>query len=144
MLALYIVLLILSTISMIIMVASLAISFIMGFEESSLNRIFIISLIIGIGIAGGASYIRACNTTTTATTKQMEISKLDLTETKSTSTPSKVKYYMGVTDNGDNHFVIRVTPEEYVMHEVGDIVKVEIETKTVFDKEIQTAKLITK
>lgn len=71
----------------------------------------------------GEAKIAENNTTTETEIVQMEVNKCDITQGE-----YKTEYHITV---GNKH-IIRVTAEEYAEINVGDMVEIEVVTKTVF------------
>lgn len=124
----YIVLFILATIFGIIAVGALIMFILSLAEVPEILWITLIAGIIAIGLGLGATEIQNANTTLDTDTAQMEITKCDMTSVKLSSGMTKESYFITV----GNKYIVEVSSEKYAKFNVGDVVLVEVTTKTTF------------
>ena len=107
-------------------------------SECDIQELLIITfvaLIISIAFGCGATEIENANTTITTDVAQMKITKCEITNANS----NDEQYDCYITVNSKH--IINVEEKEYAQLNVGDVVTVEIVTKTKFG-EVQTSTMI--
>lgn len=136
----YILLFVLGCIFAGLSVTALALWILSMCEIWELLLIVVITGLISFGLLFGANALNENVSVTTTEVVQMEVVKLDLTEMGSGGITTK-HYYMSVTGSAGKNFILDITPEEYVEHNIGDIVEVKITTKTTFGETTQYGEL---
>jgi hypothetical protein len=127
----YIALYVLAIIFGLIVFVSLAIVILSGFDMSGLLIFFLITAILCGLCFWGVNEIDDKHTTTSVETIQMEIVKLDLTETYSRGLGTQTNYHMSVANGSEEMcFIFNITSNEYVKYNIGDLVEVEVTTTT--------------
>lgn len=97
----------------------------------------IICIVLAFGCCVGTTEIEKANTTTQTQVVEMEITKCDMTSVKAASGMVRDNFYI----TAGNKYVIQVSAKDYAALNVGDVVSVEIETKTTFGETMETASL---
>ena len=124
---LYVLLTILTCIIIMIALGAFGLFVLSGCEAKPL-LIAVVATVITIALSFGINAIEKANTTVKVETMQMEVTKYDATDEG---------FYITV----DNQYVVRVSEKEYAKLTCGDMVKVVIETKTVFNKTTETTSI---
>jgi hypothetical protein len=97
-------------------------------EPYQLLIAFVILAVLALGLGLGAVAIENANTTTDIEVVQMEVNKIDITSVCTSNGFARNNCYITV----GNKYVVEVTEKQYAALNVGDVVSVEVETKTVF------------
>lgn len=101
-----------------------AISFVMTIDAPEISPMFIIVVIIAIVTGCSATELEKQGTITDIDIVQMEITKMEIAEPDNDG----INYYITV----GNKYIIKVDKVSYAEFNVGDVVEIEIVTKTIF------------
>lgn len=97
-----------------------------GFDGGTLI-VSLVATALAVVLGLTAFSIEKANTTTDVDVVQMEVTKCDMTSVRSNGV-TQIDCYVTV----GNKYMVEVSTEKYAELNVGDVVLVEIETKTVF------------
>lgn len=125
----YVLLMVLMVLSAVVMIATLFIFILSGCDVPEIFAVTMVSIVIFIFAGVGATSIKNANTTVDTEVVQMQITKCDIAGISVHNGKMQFDCYITV----DNKYIIEVSREKYAELNVGDVVSVEVTTKTEFN-----------
>lgn len=124
----YILLQALTIVFAIIVIGTIIIFILSGCDCAEILLVTLVAIIIAVASGYGVTAIEKANTTTNTDVVQMEITKCDLTTIRSENGIIQQNCYITAGDK----YLVEVSAEKYAQLNVGDMVMIEITTKTKF------------